>query len=724
MSLVVCSSAQDKYQSVGSQVTQDGQLKPSRLLAPGMQNPAQFTNNINPVMVIPANSEVALKDISFYKASNFKVGINVSMSVWVGELLRSRWRDEVVRGINDVTSVPIMIPLQPGEYNSSTFANMLENMLNQYISYPDLKGNISVVPWSSVNDGTYEKGYIFDFKKGATTGVPADRSADMDTMYALPSVKNQFTWTAGTKTYLSTAGNFGSNIGVLTDMPISLNGGEMTWDVTNCTGGWRISFTRPITPKKPNPKNFKSAGGDLPSDAGYSDITLEYATRTDGAYADTENTFRIFNSIYRTVEGAKRFIHREVKYYNNQDAHFTPLLTAPDDGLSHQFMHQGSAATFTDLTANPTSVTIKMFGEDTYVELTANAIQEVMTDSRLCIAANANLVARTPTRNQFIKPVGTTSHVLYPKISLYTNAEHAVLTTYSGIPVDTYEYPLDGTVNPAGAGAGPPFPVSTTGTYTSGSSFYGRSKDGLTALSIQAMVCDQARPYRSSLTSNQKQYVGLDGPVGGLPPTRVNEGTPYLPAITVGDGAVAYSIGLITIPSKEELPTWSEPSVKGVYICETSDVSELLGFSNTSFVGQSIVGSQYLYADRPVISSSAIPTNTPGSLYGWYIGSSSVPKYEVGGSVFVRCPTLTHQSYNFGKGIPSKIIATIPAESLDGGDNGEGFYSPSEMTYLTLNNTEALHFNDITIELVDKNEHIIDIFERNTTAVLHFRKAK
>ena len=86
MSLVICSSAQDKYQSEGNLVTTRGQILPVSLLAPGMQNPAQFTNNINPVMTIPANSQVALKDISFSKNSVFKIGNNVSLSVYVGEV--------------------------------------------------------------------------------------------------------------------------------------------------------------------------------------------------------------------------------------------------------------------------------------------------------------------------------------------------------------------------------------------------------------------------------------------------------------------------------------------------------------------------------------------------------------------------------------------------------------------------------------------------------------
>lgn len=245
---------------------------------------------------------------------------------------------------------------------------------------------------------------------------------------------------------------------------------------------------------------------------------------------------------------------------------------------------------------------------------------------------------------------------------------------------------------------------------------------------------DKQEPYRSYLATAQKQYVGLDGPTGHVPPVRIGEGAPFIPDPAVGTpgGSVAYSVGLITIPSIEGHTSnqgynaqWGTAESNGVYICGTSDVSELLGFRNTSVVLQSIIGNQYLYTARPQLTNTTEPANTLGAFYGWHLASTSAPLYRGGGAVYVRCPTLTHKSYNFGKGIPSKIIASIPPESFNTNTNsGQGFFAPSEMTYLTLNNTEALHFNDITLEIVDKNEQIVDIFQGNTTITLHFKSSK
>ena len=757
MSLVICSSAQDKYQSEGNLVTTQGQLLPVSMLAPGMQNPAQFTNNINPVMTIPANSQVALKDISFNKNSVFKIGKDVSLSVYVGELLRSRWGAKSMRGLADITCVPVPVPLQPGTYNSGTFANMLEDMLNQYISYPDLMDNISVVPATQQGTGS-TFGYVFKFEKGATSGAPPDRSASITNVYADASyigndAINQFTWTTGTKTYLNTdAGTgFETNRAIMTDMPISLNGGEMTWDVTNCTGGWRIGFIRPCTPKFAFPRGFSNGPGVQENDSGFWDFVVEYATRTDGAFADTENTLRIFHSVYV----GNRWTMREVEYYNNVNIDFTPNLDSywvpgvdpvAGTGEEHSPMYRSTATTLTDLVTDPLSVSVKIFGEDIQVSVTRVATATpwddpsifVLTDSRVCIAGNATEIAQTPTRNRFIKPLGTSTHALYPKISLFTNAESAVLTTYTGITSDNYEYPLDNVAGAAGPGAGPVFPASPTGTSTSGSSIWGRrmrnqSLKNIMTIGIDKM--DRQTPYQSNSAVAQKQYVGLDGPTGAVPPVRIGEGAPFIPDTAVGtpNGSVAYSVGLITIPSIENAKwgsyepgaqpnAWGTEGSKGIYICGTSDVSELLGFRNTSVVLQSILGNQYLYTNRPQLTSTAEPDNTLGAFYGWHLASTSAPLYSGGGAVYVRCPTLNHKSYNFGKGIPSKIIASIPPESFNTNTNsGQGFFAPSEMTYLTLNNTEALHFNDITIEIVDKNEQIVDIFQGNTTVTLHFK---
>tara|TARA_R110000824_G_scaffold9011_4_gene40753 strand:- start:509 stop:2728 length:2220 start_codon:yes stop_codon:yes gene_type:complete len=739
MSLLVCSSAQDKYEETSNLVAAAGNEIPTSILAPGIQNPSQFTNNINPVMVIPANSEVALKDISFYRKSMFKVGINVSMAIYVGELLKSKFGLIASKTLHEVTSCPVPIPLQPGTYNSSTFATMVTNALNTYVGYPDLFNKCNCEAWTSAGDGVNDKGYVFDFQKGAGVLAPPNRAADMTTAQYIFETRHRFLWNVAPLQYLNTDARVGvlwENQGTLTNYPLSLNGGAMEWEVSNCTGGWRIGLQRPIVgrgrraPAAGNsvgtPFCAGRAGAHLFASDGHGflcDYIMEYDTRTDGAYADTEMTFRLYHLVAGDANGYEYPCMREVEYYNNVAAEFTPGLNTYAPAKAH--MYSGAAATATALGANPSNITIEMMGEDSVVTITAGGTNYVMTDSRLCIAGNPVVATRTPTRNRFFKPTGTMTCALYPSISLKVNAEYGTLVRWGGITEEGYEYPLPHHVpNPVILNAPA---VSPTGKATSGSSPWGRAQrwqNGENDFANLSYDLWDALPYQSNSAIAQKQYIGLDGPTSVAPavPVRIGEGNPLIPNPATGTGNVAYAVALITCPSSTRPGEWK--TQPGAYITDTSDVSELLGFRDTSLVAQSLVGNTYTFANKPVANGHAPPTNTNGAYFGWYVGSTSTPTYS-SGSLYLRCPTLTHQSYNFGKGIPSKIIASIPADSMDTNTmSGDSYYAPSELTYLTLNNSEDLNFNDITLEIVDKNEQIVDILDRNTTATLHFRKSR
>ena len=88
--------------------------------------------------------------------------------------------------------------------------------------------------------------------------------------------------------------------------------------------------------------------------------------------------------------------------------------------------------------------------------------------------------------------------------------------------------------------------------------------------------------------------------------------------------------------------------------------------------------------------------------------------------MFLRIPQFTHQSQNFGKGIPSKIISSLPPAS-DDGTAGEIYYEPANMTYVALNNPGELNINVLTLEVVDKQDKLIEGLSKSSTFVLHVR---
>ena len=695
MSLLILSSGQDKYDSASLMEVDESNL-PQSAQVQGLQNPASFSNSIMPTITIPKNSEIALKHISFYRNGYYTIGANMTFSVYVGEQLLQQGRKSTIiaaKALKDVTSFPIPIPLDQGVYTEAQLALMMERNLNRYISYPPYFDNIWCLPAGVQKDGTTRYGFIWNFDNGESH-TKTSYHATMGTVVKSRQETGDFVWD-GTSTYTTTAtSTLQNNSAIMEGRPLDIIGGTMTWDVSACTGGWYIGLTRPTANDgREQPKSF--AGGVS---------FFDYVIRYDDEWADAEATVRL----YHCVIADGRQLMREVEYYNNTDAHFTPNLSsyrdAGDTYDTHAPMYAGVPQTGTTLVTAPTSVSIQVFGEDMKISVVANAIELVLTDSRLCVKSNANVLAQTPTRNMFMKPTGTTCNVLYPKIGLVAPTETAIITKYDGISSANYLYPQTAEQNTELSGA------------TSGNSIWGRSQ--LTGLLQQSEICkmvDYADPYNSSLTTPQKQYVGLDGPEGATPPVRVGEG--IIADVALGDGnAVAYSTGLITMPSIGNL---SRSNVAGVYSSSTTDVSSLFGFPELPQVFSTGHGSTFTYADR---DTGPPPTATIGAMYGWYIGSDDSP-VVARGNYFLRCPTLTHQSFNFGKGIPSKILGSFPNTTAGGRDYGHMDYSPNEMTYLKLNNPSDITLNELTLEIVDKNELKVGDLAQSTVAVLHIRKS-
>jgi hypothetical protein len=91
---------------------------------------------------------------------------------------------------------------------------------------------------------------------------------------------------------------------------------------------------------------------------------------------------------------------------------------------------------------------------------------------------------------------------------------------------------------------------------------------------------------------------------------------------------------------------------------------------------------------------------------------------------FIRSTTLTHQSYNFNKGLPSKILWTVPRFANDGAETGALYYQQNSPIYLDLNNVSPIVINDIDIEFVDSDEVPVTDLTGPSVVVLHIRKSR
>jgi len=721
MSLLICSSGQEKYTTTGFQTLDNDEVLTSTAQAAGLQNPASFTNNINPVVKIPRNAEVALKSASYFKNDMFQIGSNTSFAFYFGEYLRSRFAYFPNKSLHETTNFPIPMPIPKGTYNMRTFANAISEAFDTYLSHPDLRRYAWAEPADAQGDGVNNFGLIFNIQQG-NYDEPVDIVSEgyleeESIMSEWKTTTNQFAWTKTNLRYSGTAtADADNNYGILETAPLTQKGGRMSWDVTNsATAGFRVGLTRPTARDKDRtePSNF-SSGGDI-------DVFFDYVLDYDG------ETFKLYHAV--VGDDKETMIMKEIRYYDNVDANFEPHLSTYEDEI-HAPMIKGSPWTNTDAESTPVNVSFLVSGEDMTIQyIDSSAKVFTLTDTRLCLNSNNAVIAFTPERNVFPKPTGLTTHALYPKVNTKQNLGYLVLGQYDA-PVYFYGTggesifengdPLQGSVYKYPQIADP---TIAGGRRSAGDSFYGRSVlEGQMKTKEIALLVDRAKPYQSSLTAAdpQKQYVGLAGPIPpaeGIPPVRDKEGDPI---ITGADDAnsIAYGRSIILVPSTSGI---GDNKVKGVYCTETSDVSTLLGFPNrTTLESNRGVGRNYLYENELTPLSTGPPTDTDGAFFGFYVGSDAAPTFSRG-QMFLRIPQFTHQSQNFGKGIPSKIISSLPP-ATDTGDSGEVYYEPSNMTYVSLNNPVELNINILTLEIVDKQDQLIEGLSKSSTFVLHVRQ--
>jgi hypothetical protein len=94
---------------------------------------------------------------------------------------------------------------------------------------------------------------------------------------------------------------------------------------------------------------------------------------------------------------------------------------------------------------------------------------------------------------------------------------------------------------------------------------------------------------------------------------------------------------------------------------------------------------------------------------------------------FIRSNSFTHQSYNFNKGLPSKILWTVPRFANGGGAGGVAdvvgalYYQQDNPIYLSLNNVSPIVINDIDIEFVDVDEVPVTDLTGPSVVCLHIR---
>ena len=108
--------------------------------------------------------------------------------------------------------------------------------------------------------------------------------------------------------------------------------------------------------------------------------------------------------------------------------------------------------------------------------------------------------------------------------------------------------------------------------------------------------------------------------------------------------------------------------------------------------------------------------------FGASFRSATRPSMLSQHSTFIRVPTLTHETYNFGTGNPSKILFQVPRFDNAGTETGALFFQNPDKTYVDLNNITELRITDIDVHMVRKDETFAKDLTGSTEVVFHVRK--
>jgi len=110
------------------------------------------------------------------------------------------------------------------------------------------------------------------------------------------------------------------------------------------------------------------------------------------------------------------------------------------------------------------------------------------------------------------------------------------------------------------------------------------------------------------------------------------------------------------------------------------------------------------------------------SAFGASFRSATRPSMLSQHSTFVRVPTLTHETYNFGTGNPSKILYQVPRFDNAGTETGALFFQNPDKTFIDLKNTSELRVTDLDVHMVRKDERFAKDLTGSTEVVFHVRK--
>ncbi len=685
MSLIFTSNTQDDYKDIDS----TGRLLSGRI---GIENPADYHNHLTSPLEVKPNSEIAVQSVKISRQQINELVEGQQLLYYFGKPLGSTF------SFDDVSSRPALISLPRGTYDNDEIATELQSQLNSACVSPAVHGNFRIT--ENLDTDNQFAGYVIsasqngandtDKATSINTGL-ADFTHAVGTKVGDPhsTTSDNFTLSGGVFTRTGATGGTildGKCCGIATDFPLAMNDqSEFMVDLRGASisdgeGGthnssWAIGLTRPTVQLNNDKTNYNNFG-NAPLGFIYEKSKLphyyDYVVTLDAGDVGDAGALRIYQGSNEMDSSGNvvpnTFKLHEIQYYGGAGQVGSIITNASLNASTGGSVYQ--------------RLKFAMDGDEVKVFLkegnTGGGTEVALIDSG--VNTNASRV---------FKPISEFTNALYPKICLAEGSLTITDWDTFSITSDTYKYP---TLTGADA------TNMSGGTYTVGNSPYANyvshTKLMSNSLSIGHSVIGQQPSWmkRGTLFIKQPDSSGY-----GQMLAEDRTGTITFEGANLSNG-VDYDHTLVLQDTTPPDPL--SPEI-GNYESQMCNIARLIGFPSVTVLDQT---------DGTVTADNKV---------AWT--STSTPEIKVN-SAFVRLSNLNHRTYNSCKNSISKMLYHIPRFTNDGRQFGDLFFEVSEKTYIDLHNTESFNLNQLQIQIVDKNERVVDDLVGDTIVVFHIKQ--
>jgi hypothetical protein len=697
MSLIITSNVQDEYASYDA-------IDPSKKINQGtpIQAPNFYCNHLKDPIKIPPHSEIAVQSIKIQRRQVFDIKPGNRFHFYLGFPMLDATGVGVV-AIQDTLNIAVPMQLDPGTYTSNEVMQKIQDALNEAITHPTWWQKTTLTDLNV--DGKWT-GWTYNFKSHTKpSGNNAhslinwrgwdSRSAENPTAGQWGMVHDAVAKTTAYTREKATGHSVETAVVCLT-APMDLTSGSLDIDLfwgagthpgrmgTQACG---IQLSRPKLRQSNMPffagENLEPLIGYIGADyrddiVPYGDYRIDWNERLDGSGKELILQQAVWDT---TQEGT---IMKEIEYWKG--------LPGGDNGGVNPVTSAITTADLIDNVAN--GVGTSGYLGDFYINFTGSGIRLYMRfwtykapadpgTFSWKLVCDTTLVANRVNHEYVWTPINQNKEALYLGLSAKTlnhviTIDGAVFNTDLTTGVNRYEYgtELDETT---GADAVP------------GSSFWSQCRwgdgDGGSKIFNSGLAYDvEKRPNQRQESGSTINWTDLDA----------NSETPNKDKVIV----------------LQEPQNGSITKLGCYYPSRGANMGRQLGFPDWSHVSATHTGfGENQEQDGTV--KAALRAN-------WVVPAFDTPDL-LSHTAFVKCPQLTAQSYNFCKSIPSQILYHIPRFTNDGKEYGNLFWEVPEKTYISLKNIDWLQMNQFDVQIVDKNEQLVQDLTGATTICFHLR---